>query len=134
MIERVLIAIVLLVVGYCAYQLFQRATLRRARENVVKDPLLQGGRPGVAKVLYFTTPFCAPCKYAQRPALDKLQTEMGSTIEIIQVDATQDPEAATRWNVQTVPTTFVLDETGEFRTVNHGVADYDTLRRQLLVS
>ena len=82
-------------------------------------------------MLYFTTPTCAPCKYAQRPALSKLQTQLGEAVQVIQVDATEDPDAATRWGVQTVPTTYILDGAGKPLHVNHGVADVNKLTTQV---
>ena len=131
MIERLAIAVGLLLVGYVTYRITQVYTLRQAAKNAPSDPLL-ATRRRVPTILYFTTPTCAPCKYAQRPTLEKLQTAMGDTVEVIQVDATEDPDAAARWKVQTVPTTFVLDESGTPKEVNHGVADFDKLQQQLM--
>ena len=56
---------------------------------------------------------------------------MGEAVQIIQVDATENPDAATRWHVQTVPTTFILDGQGQPKDVNHGVAGVKKLRQQL---
>ena len=53
---------------------------------------------------------------------------------MIRVDATEDPEAARRWGVMSVPTTFVIDRQGKPRGVYNGVVDADTLKRELMVS
>jgi thioredoxin 1 len=131
MMERLAIAVALIVFGYTAYCMAQTWLLWQAAKNAPSDPLL-ATRRRVTTILYFTTPTCAPCKYAQRPALEKLQTAMGDTVEVIQVDATEDPDAAARWQVQTVPTTYILDASGHPKQVNHGVADFDKLQQQVM--
>ncbi len=131
MLERLVIAVALLAMGYCAYCATRTYLLWRATKQAPQDPLLASVRKGVPAVLYFTTPTCAPCKYAQRPALGKLQTQLGEAVQVIQVDATEDPDAASRWGVQTVPTTYVLDGDGKPMHVNHGVADVNKLMKQL---
>lgn len=131
MVERLTIATVLLTMGYLACCMLRNYILWRAVKAAPIDPLLTDTQEGIPIVVYFTTPTCAPCKYAQRPALNQLQQEMGEAIQIIHVDATQDPDAATRWHVQTVPTTFILDGKRQPKEVNHGVADLRKLRQQL---
>jgi len=131
MLERVGVAVALLAMGYLAHRLVRCYLLWRAAQQAEADPLLRQAQQNMPTVLYFTTPNCAPCKYAQRPALAQLQQEMGERFQLIQVDATEDPAAATRWQVQTVPTTFVLDRSGKPTQVNHGVADATKLRQQI---
>lgn len=131
MIERAIITAALLVVGFLVYRAFSRQHVRRAAASAPTDPLLTGLKPGVPAIVYFTTPGCVPCKTQQQPALAKLQSEMGDFIQIIQVDAAQDPDAAERWGVFSAPTTFILDRSGQPREVNHGVADTSKLKRQL---
>ncbi len=131
MVERLLLVIVLFVFGLAAYCLVRRCHLRRAAASALADPILNGFRPGTPAVVYFTTPGCVPCRTQQQPALARLQSELGDQIQVIQVDASQDPDAARRWGVFTAPTTFILDGRGQPRDVNHGVADVPKLRRQI---
>ncbi len=131
MLERLGITVALLAMGYYAYRLARCYALWQAAKHAPDDPLLSHLRRHVPTVLYFTTPTCAPCQYAQRPALAQLQQDLGEAIQVVQVDATQDPDAAARWQVQTVPTTFVLDGNGTPTQINHGVADANTLRQQI---
>lgn len=131
MIERLVFALVLLAVGVVAYRFVIAHQVRHATALVPSDPLLQGVKPGVATILYFTTPTCAPCKTQQMPALTRLRDELGEAVQIVQVDATEQPEAASRWGVLSVPTTFVIDEHGMTRAVNHGVTPTRKLREQL---
>lgn len=132
MIERLLIAVVLLALGVIAYRLMIRRQIRRTSEiAAVGDPLLRERRPGVPSILYFTTPTCIPCRTQQTPALDRLRAELGDGVHIVKVDATENPDAAERWGVFSSPTTFVIDGSGTTRAVNHGVADAEKLRKQL---
>lgn len=129
--DRVVAALVIVSLMVVAYGLLRRWQVRRAARIAPADPLLAALRPGVPAILYFTTPTCAPCKTRQRPALRALQADLGDAIQVIEVDAFAQPEAATRWGVLSVPTTFILDRRGRPCQVNHGVADADKLKRQL---
>ncbi|MBK8021697.1 MAG: thioredoxin family protein [Chloroflexi bacterium] len=126
MIERLLIAFVLLVVGFVVYRLYVRRQLARPLQS---DPLLADAPTGVPVILYFTTPMCIPCKTVQLPALNRVLQE--TQVSVIRVDATEQPDAADRWGVFCAPTTFVIDPHGKTHAVNHGVADFDKLMRQL---
>jgi thiol-disulfide isomerase/thioredoxin len=88
-------------------------------------------QPGVPTILYFTTPTCVPCKTTQRPALVRLQERVGSSIEVIEIDASERSEVADYWGVLSVPTTFIIDSKGRPRRVNHGVASAEKLEMQL---
>lgn len=131
MIERILILSVLIVLGVIAYQLFTRRQLQMASSVVHSDPLLSNIMLNKQTIVYFTTPQCAPCKLQQTPTLNKLETASDGQLQIIRVDATEDPSAADRWGVFSVPTTFVLDETGKPRRVFNGVVSEDQLKQEL---
>jgi thiol-disulfide isomerase/thioredoxin len=132
MIERILIVAVLAVVAFAAYWLYTRRQLQQVSRAEVNDPIRQMLRPGIASVVYFTTPGCIPCQTQQQPALQRLQTELGENIQVVQIDASEQPDLATRWGVMTAPTTFVIDETGEAQAVNHGAVNEHVLKRQLM--
>jgi thioredoxin-like negative regulator of GroEL len=128
MIERLLIALALLAMGWAVYQAVRR---RQLAQIVSSDPILVGLDLQVPTIVYFTTPTCLPCKTRQQPALRILSTELGDQLQIVQIDATQQPDVADRWGVMTAPTTFVLDKQGKASAVNHGVADVPLLKKQL---
>jgi thiol-disulfide isomerase/thioredoxin len=132
MLERLFLTLLLLAVGLVVYLLFNRYHVRRVLALSHGDPLLEHLRPGIPAILYFTTPTCAPCRTQQIPALQRLQADMGETVQIVTVDATENPDDANRWGVFSAPTTFVLDASRHTRAVNHGVADDRKLKRQLL--
>lgn len=125
---RLLIAIGLIALGVGVYTLINRVVLIRAN----RKPLgLEGLTPKTPAILYFTTPYCVPCKTTQRPALDRLLELTGERVQLIQVDAIEQPDLAESWGVLSVPTTFVIDSGGQARRVNHGVTSAEKLLEQL---
>ncbi len=131
MFARLLVAVLIAGAGVAAWIGFNRLSVRRAVRRAPADPLLAQLREGVPAILYFTTPFCEPCRTLQKPALAQLQAELGPAIQVIQVDASEAPEAADRWGVFSAPTTFILDRNHTPRQVNRGVASAETLKKQL---
>lgn len=131
MIERVLLIIALCIIGVIVQRRFTAQHIRKAQKTVQADPIIAGLRAGVPAVVYFTTPFCVPCRTQQQPALARLQAELGEQVQVVQIDATKDPQAADRWGVFSAPTTFILDKMGQPRQVNYGVADTGKLRQQI---
>ncbi len=131
MTERLLILLGLAVLGVIAYRVFRGWQVWRAGRVATHDPLLAALRPGVPAILYFTTPQCAPCKTQQRPAIARLLAELGDGVQVIEINALEQPDAADRWGVLSVPTTFVLDGAGRPHQVNYGVAGLDKLRQQI---
>ncbi len=114
--------------GLSVYLLVNRLVLAHARNQATG---LDSVRPGEPVLLYFTTPTCAPCKTIQKPAIQKLQEQVGGKLQVIEIDAAARPEVASRWGVLTVPTTFIIGAHGHPRHVNHGVTSADKLLKQV---
>jgi thiol-disulfide isomerase/thioredoxin len=131
MIERAILLIGLVALAAAGYCLLRGWQVRRAAKFAPGDPLLAEKRPGIPAILYFTTPMCAPCRTQQRPALNRLVDELGDQVQVIEVNALEQPDAADRWGVLSIPTTFILDGQGRPRQVNHGVTGVGTLKHQL---
>ncbi|GAB5494086.1 MAG: hypothetical protein Phog2KO_43010 [Phototrophicaceae bacterium] len=129
MIERLIIGSVLVLLGIIAYQLYTRWQLARITENSHTDPILDGLNPSLPTIVYFTTPNCIPCKTQQQPAIRKVRDTQ--EIQVVQIDATENPEAADRWGVMSAPTTFILDSNFQPKAVNHGVANETKLLKQV---
>lgn len=130
--ERLIIAAGLLAVGFILYRLYHRQHIRRVNVLAASDPLLQTESTPLPTILYFTTPTCVACKTAQTPAIQSVQTTLGQeSLRVIQIDAVEQPDAASRWGVLTAPTTFVIDANGRTIAVNRGTADAATLLKQL---
>jgi len=126
--ERLFIAVAISGLAVAAYLLFNRYTLGRASTKVSKFASYQSGLPAI---VYFTTPTCTPCKTVQRPAIERMKASYGKWFQVIEVDASQQPEIAQEWGVMTVPTTFVTDASGKARYVNQGIATAEKLIQQL---
>ena len=130
---RALLAAALIALGMAAFWAWNRWQLRRlgqARGTVLRG--LEHTRPGVAAVLYFTTPDCLVCRMAQKPALQRLEADLGvGGVQIVEIDATVDTAVADYWGVLSVPTTFVIDAQGTPRSINHGLTSKEKLQRQI---
>jgi thiol-disulfide isomerase/thioredoxin len=128
MLERLFIAAAIAGAGLLAYLLVNRRLLSAADSKVKR---FGSYRPGLPALVYFTTPTCSPCKTIQRPAIERMKNNLGKWFQVIEVDASTQPEVAQEWGVLSVPTTFVIDAAGKPRYVNHGVATADKLIQQL---
>lgn len=131
MIERIAIVIGIAIVAVIVYRVWVRYQLRTVAGMTGTDPILTSVRRGMPTIVYFTTPACVPCRTRQQPALEQLRRELNDQIQILKIDASEDPAAAKRWGVMTAPTTFILDENFRPRHVNYGVADTRKLKEQL---
>lgn len=121
-------AAAIVITGVAVYLLINRMILARSPRHSASQAGIQPGKPAI---LYFTTPDCSPCKTVQRPALQRLRDRLGDELQIIEINAVDQPELARAWHVLSVPTTFVIDAEGQPRHVNHGVAGVDKLHQQI---
>lgn len=128
MINRLLIAAALIGLGFGAYALATHWQIARADTASRLLGQLRSGTPGI---VYFWSETCAPCELVQKPALAQLESELGNAVQIVPVNALQQPQIANEWGVFSVPTTFIVDKSGHPRHVNHGVVQAAQLRQQL---
>jgi thioredoxin 1 len=129
---RLISAGALIAIGLLAFRIFQAYSLSRARSQSGGARLgLETVPPGQPVLVYFTTPTCAPCKTIQRPAIQRLQAQLGEKLQVVEIDASTHPDVAAAWGILSVPTTFILNSSGAPVHVNHGVAPADKLLRQL---
>ncbi len=126
---RIGVTIFLVIAGVAAYVVYSRLSVKQA---ATKQMGLEEARPGVPTVLYFTSPYCGPCKTIQAPALEKLAKMYGDALQVIKIDTDERPEAASHWNVMTLPTTYVFDRAGKPRFFNPGIARAEKLEQQLM--
>lgn len=133
MIERLIILVILSLLGVGAYMLLTKRQLKKASASISTEPMLAGMSLQIPTIVYFTTPTCAPCRLQLKPALDRLQAQLGDDgLQVIAVDATENPDIADRWGVFSVPTTFVLDQSGQPKRVYNGVVSEAQLKQQIL--
>lgn len=122
------LAVSIIMLGMFVYWLINQRLLVRARSNVFT---LFSELPNKPVLVYFTTPDCAPCKTVQRPAIERVSKLLGGNLEVVEVNAYEQPDLAQKWGVMSVPTTFVIDQRGEARYVNNGVARAEKLLEQI---
>jgi thiol-disulfide isomerase/thioredoxin len=127
-VSRIWLAVTIVGVGLIVYSLINRHALAKNDGKISQFPSYKQGIPAI---LYFTTSTCVPCKTVQRPTLRKLKDSLGERIQIIEVDASANTKLASAWGVLSVPTTYIFDEKGRSRYVNHGVVMADQLIQQL---
>jgi thiol-disulfide isomerase/thioredoxin len=131
-VSRLVLAAGLIAVGWLLFRLANSAVLARASRAAGRqkpgERLFQPGRTGI---LYFTTADCVSCKTFQRPQLRRLEDMLGEQVEVVEVDAGEQPDLASRWGVLSVPTTFIVDASGEPRHVNHGAVSAEKLAKQV---
>lgn len=126
----ILAGLALTVAGLAAAGSFMaRARLRRLR---LGSPgalwsALDSSPDGRPTVVAFSTPGCAACWTAQKPALAALP----ASVRVIQVDAAGRPEVARAFGVLTVPATVVFDGSGAVLAANQGLATTTRLAAQL---
>ena len=126
--SRLLVSLGIITAGVLVYVMLSHWNLKKVNSLTTG---LEGFKPGIPAILYFTTPDCQPCKTLQQPAIQQLKEQIGEGLQVIQVDASRQIDLAKYWGVLTVPTTFVIDSLGRPRRVNHGVALAVKLKAQL---
>jgi thiol-disulfide isomerase/thioredoxin len=132
MIERTGIAILIIGLAVGSYQVFTRWQVARLSRRKNEDGLLGMLKPGIPGVIYFWSESCAPCKLVQKPALEQLQADLGPDgVQVVAVNALERPELADAWGVLGLPTTFIVDSSGQPRRVNHGVVRAEHLKHQI---
>jgi thioredoxin 1 len=126
MLDRILLAAAIVLLGVLAYQSVlwwqRRRAARRSRDRAAT------GRSGL---LIFTSPTCAPCKLQQLPIIDRILLDWHDKIEVEIVDVTEKPDVAAQYGVWSLPTTIVLDGRRNVVAINQGVALEHKLQAQL---
>lgn len=94
---------------------------------------IQPSEPRLDKpfLLYFTGEYCSACKFQQTPVVDNLAATFGDSIVVREYDVSQYPELASQYRVLTLPTTVVLNQSGQVVHVNYGVTSRAKLEAQL---
>jgi len=125
----------LAVLAVLALALLLAALWLRARPRVLTARLDAGvlaglGLNGGPAVLAFTSPDCAACDAAQRPALQELRSKAGDRVQIREVDVRSAPALVRTLGIFSVPSTVVL-ERDRVVAVNIGYASAARLLAQL---
>lgn len=80
------------------------------------DSIINDSRPIIVD---FHALWCNPCKI-QAPILKEIAGDLGERVRIIKIDVDQNPEIASRFNIQGVPTLAIF-KNGEVKYKQSGV-------------
>lgn len=80
------------------------------------DSIINDIRP---VIIDFHAVWCGPCK-AQSPVLNEVVAELGDRIRVIKIDVDQNPQIASRYHIQSVPTLAIFKE-GEMKYIQAGL-------------
>ncbi len=70
-------------------------------------------------IVDFHALWCGPCK-VQSPILKQVADEFGERVKVIKIDVDQNPEIASRFQIQSVPTLMIF-KNGEIKYKQSGV-------------
>lgn len=90
-----------------------------------------GSAEGKVRILAFGSADCTQCHTLQQPALRSLQALRGNEVDVVEIDAPGSPELAKRYRILTVPSTVVLNISGEAHAINYGFANLHKLQQQI---
>ena len=89
--------------------------------------LINGEKPTFVD---FSAEWCGPCKM-MAPILAQLKSEVGDMIRIIKIDVDKNPQTASAYQIQSVPT-LMLFKDGNVVWRQSGVVPTEQLKRALL--
>jgi len=125
--ERIIITIAILS-GLSFLSLAWQGYKTRLAKSIAPTQVASNSTP---TLLWFTAAYCAPCKFQQGPIMQTLAEKFGNTLHIRQIDVGENPDLARQYKVMTLPTTVVLNASGEVAHINYGVASQAKLEAQL---
>ena len=82
--------------------------VREVTDASFEEDVIQSNRPVVVD---FWAPWCGPCRVVS-PILDDLAAQHGERVEFVKLNVDDNPAAASRYNVLSIPT-VILFEQGE---------------------
>lgn len=126
MIERLLVAAIVIVVITAFWVLLRRRQLRKANQALSRPSATMAA----PMLLYFSSKSCIPCT-TQAQYIDDLKHVYPGYIDIRQIDTDQESETAASYGIFTVPTTLIVDGSGDVRHVNYGLTRTSRLATQL---
>jgi thioredoxin-like negative regulator of GroEL len=122
MLERLFLTLLIIALGWLAFQVFQHK--HRQRVSVA------AALPTQPALLYFRSDTCAPC-HTQAMFLEPVTQKFRGRVLFEKIDADIETERACQYGVFTLPTTILVDGQGIVKQINYGLTDSHKLSRQL---
>ena len=99
-------------------------------EIFTKDQLKEIIDSSTPTLVDFYATWCGPCKM-QTPILHEFKEELGNKVNIVKVDVDQNPELASEYAVQSIPT-LIMFKNGELKEKMVGLTTKATLSEMLI--
>ncbi len=119
--ERLLIIVFLALLSTGAFTAYKQTHMRRVNRRVAP---LATGQP---TLLYFRSDSCAVCPTQSR----YLAGVDNGRYHLHTINVDHQPDLAHQYGVMTLPTTILLDPTGQVRDINYGLTPPHKLNQQL---
>lgn len=97
--------------------------------NTLNEEAVSSTSP--VRILAFSSEDCKQCHQLQAPALQRVRQQHGDTVAVVEIDAVASPQLAQQYHILTVPSTVILDATGQAHAVNYGFANTQRLLQQV---
>ena len=104
----------------------QSSPIVHATDNSFEQDVLQSDLPVMVD---FWAPWCAPCR-AMGQTLDQVAPEMAGKVRIVKVNVDENPQIATRFGIQSIPT-LIFFRNGEALGMIPGALPAQALRQAL---
>ena len=99
-------------------------------EIFTKDQLKEIINSITPTLVDFYATWCGPCKM-QTPILHEFKEELGNKVNIVKVDVDQNPELASEYAVQSIPT-LIMFKNGQLKEKMVGLTTKATLSEMLI--
>ena len=126
MIDRFLLIITIVISLFCIVKYLKYRQFRKVKSISNK---LADNKQTTPYIVYFWSPHCPQCKTMQQAILKRISQKFSYSIRKINI--TEHNNMVKKWNVRTVPTTYILNSSGEIKFINNGLKSEKEIIAQL---